>query len=302
MIYELSGKEQEILDSGLEQALNNVENFEGIKTGIIRRTALGLFQDAHTNKSKIAGLMVQTFARDKEASKKTGISRAFIYRFLATSEFKDLKDEKHANSRRGRGNKAHTSVTRFRPKTSNTSAPTCTEILTEEIRKIREQTPQLSSKQIRNILITLQPVKQFTASTLRREFGNLLPLQQHHKSNDTPTISSSLPQHVLNQQELEINTIERMKTIQDILEWLTGMDEPDRTAFRKNLPKGKAFSLALQEKCVDHIRVIVHMMLDSDLETFLKYIDDLTHVSKVFDETLWEEKLVRENKRNMSMP
>lgn len=292
---ELTSKEKEILDVGLTELTENKANFEGIKSGVISKTALSLLHDAGTKKSKIARLLIEKYAPNKETSKETGVSKYLIYKVLREPKFKEAKSEKHAKSKRGRSTKK--SITRFADKSNETPSPTCAEVLSSEIKRIRQEKPELSNRQIKAIVLTLDSVKQYAASTLRNECATLLPVFTDH----TPKVVSSIfPQDVQDQQQLRKDMIERMIQFQPILEWLSGMDEAHRTRFRKGLAKGKAYTLALEEKCRDHIIWLVKRMEASHIETFLTYTDELAHLNRVFDDQLYNEKLLREKKRDLS--
>ena len=300
--YRPTRKEQEILDLARERAITNVENFEGIKAGIVREAALSLLRDAGTPNSKIAGLLIKNLSANADDAKKTGISNKLIYYALRTDEFKETKDQIQMNRRLGKGGKMKSRGSSTR--TGKIPNPTCMDVVAQEIKKIREESPELSNKQIRTKLLTLESIKQFKKHTLDMVFPELIPVYKQGNEKviaavDTTkvTIPPYLPQ---NEQEIGASMIKRIEQFLPILQWLSGMDEPDRTTFYKHLPKGKSYTLALQEKCRDHIRDIVKMMLDRNLETFLKYTDEFAHLIKVFDEELYNEKLLREKNRHLS--
>jgi len=300
---ELTNKQQEVLDSVLEQALTNVQNFEGIKSGIIHNGALALFNSG-VKKSSIARLLVATLV-SKDMNKKTQISRDLIYHVLRTPEFKALKSESHAKRRIGKGPKQ--SVTRFNVKSSNTSAPTCAELLGTEIKKIREQKPGLPNEGIRKALRELDTVKQYSKNTVRRVLATLIPVQQHNPkqsvNDETPTIATvpaGMTREVLDQEKYEQSLIEQLKLFQQIIEWLSGMTEGKRTQFYKDLPKGKSYTLALQEQCKDHIVFLIKKMPEQFVHSFLQYTDEMTHLISVWDEKLYEEKQLRESRRDMA--
>jgi len=292
---ELDNKQEEILDSVLEQALSNVENFEGIKSGIIRRGALDLFH-AGVTKSKIAGLLINKLAKDKELSKKTGITKYLVYKVLREPEFKSLKSQKHVDSAKGRGKNQN--LPRFDVKTRQIPMPTCLQILTEEVRKLKEQYSGLSNKELRNRASELDSVKQFSTSRLEKEWPKVLPLYKTHGQSE-PTVSVRVPQQDIDEQKLRADLINRIELLQSVLHWLSGMEEWQRRQFEKELPKGHAYSLALRDKCKNHMTVLIRMMPEDYIPTFLKYMNELTHLAHVFDEELYNEKLLREKKRDL---
>lgn len=295
--YIASPKEQQILDIARERAIKNKENYEAIKRGIIRETALSLLNDAKTPKPEIARLLIKNLA-NKEAE----ISQYLIYDVLRAPEFKQAKDQSHMNRRLGKGGKSN--VTSFDLKTSNILYPNGMEIVAQEIKKIRQENPDLTNKQIREKLLTSESInKELKQSTLKRILPELIPIYKQSKeevSETTKVSSSGIPKYALNRVEIGEEMLKRIKQYSPILEWLSGMDEPARTTFYKHLPKGKSESLALEEQCRDHIRNIVKIMLDRNLDTFLKYSDELTHLNRVFDEELYNEKQLREKRLDMA--
>lgn len=290
-------KEQQILDLARERAIKNVENFEGIKSGIVREAALALLGDANTPKSKIAGLLIKNLSNNE-----TQISNKLIYKVLRAPEFKATKDQLQMNRGLGKAKKtlASGSTGRTRSKLPNAD---CMNVVAQEIKKIRQENPKLSDKEIRAKLKTLEPIKQYSRNILSPVLTELIPIYHQDKEEVVAVVDNTkgtVLNYALNEQEIGANMIKRIEQFLPILEWLSGMDEPDRTTFYKHLPKGKAYSLALQEKCRDRIRNIVKMMLDRNLETFLKYTDEFAHLIKVFDEELYNEKLLREKRRDMA--
>jgi len=297
---EVTNKQEEILDSTLERALKNVENYEGIKSGIIRDGALSLFH-AGVQKSKIARLLINKLAKDKELSKKTGISQKLIYKVLRHPEFKALKSESHAKRRRGKGKNQN--VTSSTGRTSNIPSPSCVDVLVAEVQKIRTEKPLLSNKEIRKYVSELDSVKQqFSANTLRRVWPHVLPLYEPHKQSADASIakSSGLTQQQIDEQQLEQKLIKQIELIQEVLHWLSGMEEWERRQFEKGLPTGQAYALALRDRCRNHIKVVTKIMPESYLPTFLRCMHELTHLVQIFDEELYNEKLLREKKRDLS--
>jgi hypothetical protein len=300
-LIQVSDKQQEILDSVLEQAMNNVQNFEGIKSGIVRNGAKALLTSG-VRKSKIAGLLIEKLAETKDLSRKTGISRRLIYHVLRAPEFKALKDQTHANSRIGRGS---SNVTRCNIASSNirTPAPTCEELLTQEVQRLKDESPELSAKEIRKRVSNLDVVKQFKAPTLRRIWPKVLPIYGHG-DHETATVATTplpgLSQTDIDKQKLEANLIGRIGNLQEVLYWMSGMEEWERRQLEKELPKGQAYSLALREKCKPHISTLIKMMPDSYLGSFLRLFDEIEHLVKVFDEELYIEKNSRQNSQGLA--
>ena len=72
----------------------------------------------------------------------------------------------------------------------------------------------------------------------------------------TPTYLSYLSQESIDKQNLKEELIKRMQLFAQITEWMSGMEEWKRNQFYKHLPKGKARTFALQEKCENHITVL----------------------------------------------
>lgn len=295
------------LEQGLQdQHKKNVENFEGIKSGIVKKHAR-LLRDVEdkasksliTSKSTIARLLVKTLVSNGE-NKKTQISQTHIYRVLKADEFKVLKHENNSNSAKGRGK--NQTGTRSHGETSTTPAPTCAQILTEEAKKIREQNPGLSNQEIRKIVKNLDTVKKWSDNTVRKELKVVLPVQKSHKE-PTPEVATprgGLSQEVIDEENLEANLTEKIGLFAQVIEWLSGMKEGERTEFYKHLPKGKPYTLALEDKCKGHIMYLIKRMPDPFVSSFLQYTNEITHLIKMWDEALYEEKLLRENKRNMA--
>lgn len=302
--YTATKKEQEILDIARERAIKNKENYESIKSGIVREAARSLILDTHTPNSQIIGLLIKNLAVDKDDMIKTGISKTHIYRVLQEPEFKELKDQNHADRRLGKT--AKSKVVSSPMGTSyihKHTYPLATGIVAGEIKKIRQEKPGLSNKEIRAVLKTLEPIKQINQSVLKYVLPELVPIYKQDKEEvaaETTKVSpAGIPKYALNRVEIGEEMLKRIKQYSPILEWLSGMDEPARTTFYKHLPKGKSESIALEEKCRDHIKEIVTIMLDRNLQTFLKYTDELTHLNKVFDEELYNEKLLRERNSHL---
>lgn len=302
--YLANKKEQEILDKAREQAITNKANYEGIKSGIVREAARSLILDANTPNPKIIGLLIKNLAANKNDIIKTGISQILIYKVLQTDEFKKLKDENHANRRLNKIGKSkvasYNNITSYIHKHTY---PLATGIVAEQIKKIRQEKPGLSNKEIRAELKTLQPIKDIKASVLKYVLPELVPIYRQEKEaivENTKVTSSGIPKYVLSTEEIGIEMLKRIKQYTPLLEWLSGMDEPGRTIFYNHLPKGKSNTLALEEKCREHIHNIVKIMLDRNLDTFLKYTDEITHLNRVFDEELWTEKRLREKQRGLA--
>lgn len=292
--YIANRKEQEILDLAREKAIKNVENFEGIKTGIVREAALSLLRDTGTPKSKIAQLLIKNLS-----NKETQISSKLVYYALRTDEFKKTKSEKRMNTRLGKGGKMNIATSSTR--SNKIQYPEYTEKIAQEIKKIRQENPELSNKQIRAKLKTLESTKDFKKWVWAAVLPELIPA--YGQDNEKlPIVTDTRKSFGTSQNRLEMGEmmLKRIEQFLPLLEWLSGMDEPDRTTFYKQLPKGNSHTLALQEKCREHIRNIVKMMLDRNLETFLKYTDEFSHLIKVFDEELYNEKLSREKNRHLS--
>jgi hypothetical protein len=83
--------------------------------------------------------------------------------------------------------------------------------------------------------------------------------------------------------------IERLRKISETVELFTGMDECQRTRLYKELPKGKAYAIALVEQCRKHMIWLSKTMSESDIKTALGYLDDLLPTGNALDAILYDE-------------
>jgi hypothetical protein len=305
---ELTDKEQKILDLALERARQNAKSFEGRKSAIILNAAVELLEASKSKKSSIrkssiARILVDTFARDKERNKETGISRDLVYRVLREPEFKGLKQNTGPKGPRPKGNEK--SVTNFSTKISNTPVRACAEVLAEEVKKLRTEKPGLSNKQIREEVEKLDSVKGFSAGTLRRVWPGIVPLEYHNtgsQESSAAIVPAGLSLEAIDKQQQRQYLIGRLEVFKDLIQWLSGMDSSQRSAFEDHLQPGQSYLLTLGNKCRDHIKALVKMMPDdlTYIAGFIQSLDELTRLANIFDEELYTEKHLREKKRDLA--
>lgn len=93
-------------------------------------------------------------------------------------------------------------------------------------------------------------------------------------------------------------TAQRVRWVVALLDEFTGMDESERTGFKKSLPKGKISNMELAEKSKDRILMICKQMSDNHVSVFLGLIQELQHIIPVVETMLYDE-MERRKKQNI---